>query len=119
MGPARDGRLLDRGLDGEVRAIYVLRAEQGAGLGRALLAWSAGALLARGHRGMGVWAIAGNAPARAFYERMGGRLAMGESPCEVAGHPTTKVAYGWAALASTASSTAAAASANIGVGSSQ
>ncbi len=70
---------------------------------------------------MGLWVLAGNRPARAFYEGMGGRLAVGETACEVAGAPTTEVAYGWAAPAAliSASATTSAARANIGVGSSQ
>ncbi len=121
VGPSRDDRLLGQELDGEVRAIYVLRAAQGAGGGRALLSWAASTLQARGHRGMGLWVLAGNRPARAFYERMGGRLVVGETPCEVAGVPTTEVAYGWPAPAAliSASATTSAARANIGVGSSQ
>jgi GNAT superfamily N-acetyltransferase len=120
-GEARDDALRARGLTGEVSAIYLLRRTQGRGLGRGLMVWAAETLRARGHKGLGLWVLAGNRPARAFYERLGGTIVVGETPCEVAGAPTTEVAYGWPAPAAliSASATTSAASANIGVGSSQ
>jgi ribosomal protein S18 acetylase RimI-like enzyme len=67
---ARDTAL---GTDGEVTSIYLLDASKRQGIGgllfRALLAW----LSARGCVSTGLWVLDTNAPARRFYEAMGGR----------------------------------------------
>ena len=69
VGPARDA-----GEDAELYALYLLRAHQGTGLGRAL--WSAALDFARdrGAATLMLWALETN-PTRGFYERMGGVLA--------------------------------------------
>lgn len=66
-GPARG----EPGM-GEVYAIYLLAEHQGLGIGRALMRESARRLHAAGLRGLLVWVLRENAPARAFYERLGG-----------------------------------------------
>jgi ribosomal protein S18 acetylase RimI-like enzyme len=56
---------------GEVFALYVLPEAQGGGLGHALLTDAVKRLRADGHEEIGLWAAAGNAQARRFYERFG------------------------------------------------
>jgi ribosomal protein S18 acetylase RimI-like enzyme len=69
-GRERDG---DRRYDGELYAIYLLREAQGRGHGRALVRATAAELAGRGITSMVVWVLRDNAPARGFYERLGGR----------------------------------------------
>jgi len=68
-GPQRSG---DPDFPGEVWSIYLLRAWQRQGHGRRLMAETARRLLGAGHSGLIVWTQALNAPARGFYERLGG-----------------------------------------------
>lgn len=58
----------------EIPVLYVLKSHARRGLGRRLLHALAGALVARGDGPIVLWALANNAPARAFYEAMGGTL---------------------------------------------
>lgn len=60
---------------GEFHAIYLLRAAQGRGLGRALMAAAARALLARGMASASLWVLDGNDAAFGFYAALGGRVA--------------------------------------------
>ena len=69
-GPERTG---DPAHQGELYAIYLLAEQQGRGLGRALFEVVRGRLRALGQEGLLIWVATGNAPARRFYERMGGR----------------------------------------------
>lgn len=78
------------GYAGEVPAIYLLRANQGRGTGRLLLQAMARRLIAEGYRGMALWVLATNAPARAFYERLGGIVI-----AEKVEDGLAEVAYGW------------------------
>lgn len=75
VGYAMSGR--NREGDGELFAIYVLRERQGAGIGRRLWMAAAGHLRGLGLATMEVWVLAGNGPARRFYERQGA-LSVGE-----------------------------------------
>ncbi|MEM6898134.1 MAG: GNAT family N-acetyltransferase [Pseudomonadota bacterium] len=73
---------------------------RGTGLGRRLFSDLAAVLLAGGHRALSLTVIAGNAPARGFYRRCGGR----EGPLEeddLLGHPIRVYPVHWdrAALA--------------------
>lgn len=97
-GPQRDEALAAAGFSGEIVAIYVLRAHQHHGAGRALMAAMAGALSDRGHTAASLWVLRDNAPARAFYEALGGAI-LGEK--EEAGPNGTRseLAYGWRDLA--------------------
>lgn len=118
-GEQRDDGLQAQGYTGEVSAIYLLRAVQGRGHGRALMIRAARGLLARGHRGASVWAIRENRPARAFYERLGG-IPCGEQDDTLAGHPVVDVGYGWPSLDALAEPAPPySAACTIGVGSSQ
>jgi ribosomal protein S18 acetylase RimI-like enzyme len=67
--------------EGEIHTLYVLRKAQGRGLGRALLTAGARVLAARGARSMIIWVLRENAPARGFYERLGGREAAAGGEC--------------------------------------
>ncbi len=96
-GEQRDEGLRAQGYTGEVSAIYLLRAVQGQGHGRALMSLAARRLLARGHRSASAWVLRENRPARAFYERLGG-TTRGEQDASLAGHPIVEVAYGWSSL---------------------
>lgn len=91
---ARDGAGSSAG-QGEITTLYVLRSEQGAGVGRALMVAAARTLADRGARSLVVWVLTENLKARGFYERLGGvaQETRGES---VAGGVVPSVAYRWA-----------------------
>jgi len=92
-GRERDG---DRRYEGELYAIYVLHAAQGHGHGRALVEASAAALALRGMTSMVVWVLRENAPARGFYERLGG-VYLRERPLDLGlGLSVPEVSYLWA-----------------------
>jgi GNAT superfamily N-acetyltransferase len=77
-GPARDA---DAGPDtGELYAIYVDPAAQGAGVGRALLGHAERWLAESGFAHAVLWSFAAAGQARAFYERFGWRLDEGAPP---------------------------------------
>ncbi|HEX5135777.1 MAG TPA: GNAT family N-acetyltransferase [Planctomycetota bacterium] len=69
-GPQRHG---DPDYPGEVWSIYILRAHQGQGCGRRLMSELARRLVPAGFPGLIVWTQGANAPARGFYEHLGGR----------------------------------------------
>ncbi|QUD86453.1 GNAT family N-acetyltransferase [Phenylobacterium montanum] len=80
--------------EGEVTTLYVLKAAQGSGLGRALLVGVARALADEGARSLVVWVLRENSRARAFYERLGG-VAQETRAEQVAGGAVPAVAYRW------------------------
>jgi ribosomal protein S18 acetylase RimI-like enzyme len=92
-GPQRDTSF---GFAGEVYTLYVTPDAQGQGLGRQLLLALFGRLLHCGHRSALVWVLRAN-PARFFYERLGGKLAL-RRPLPVGGEPVEAVGYGWSDL---------------------
>jgi ribosomal protein S18 acetylase RimI-like enzyme len=57
----------------EVSALYLRDAVKRRGVGRTLLQAELTSLAARGFTSSSLWVLAGNAPARRFYEAMGGR----------------------------------------------
>jgi GNAT superfamily N-acetyltransferase len=65
---ARDPAL---GAEGEISGLYLLRAAQGRGLGRALLRAGAAVLLEAGYGSAGAWALDSNLRARGFYAATG------------------------------------------------
>lgn len=89
-GGQRDDALLAAGFSGEIGAIYVLGTHQGRGLGRSIMAATAQLLTDRGQSALSLWVLRGNAPARAFYARLGGEM-VGEKTDE----GLVEVAYGW------------------------
>ena len=75
VGFSASGKQPDASLpySGEILALYVLRRAQRLGIGRALMATSAGDLLSRGHVSAMLWVLEANTPARCFYASLGGR----------------------------------------------
>jgi GNAT superfamily N-acetyltransferase len=97
----RAGALAAAGFDGEIRGPYVVRAAQGRGAGRALVAAMVSGLQQAGYRAVGAWVLRTNAPGRRFVEGLGGILLDG--PEAVRGHGRfAEVAYGWRDLAALA-----------------
>ena len=86
------------GGEGEVTTLYVLKAAQGGGLGRALLVGVARALAAEGARSLVIWVLSENRPARGFYDRLGG-VAQETRAEQVGGGLVPSVAYRWADIA--------------------
>jgi GNAT superfamily N-acetyltransferase len=82
-----------RDITGELYVLYVLRAFQGRGAGRALFDACHYELARCGHHGLLVWVLADN-PARGFYERLGGHPA-GENHVLVGGKRLREIAYVW------------------------
>ena len=86
-----------RGVSGEaeVATLYLLRAVQGRGQGRRLLAQTARALGARGARSLVISVLRDNAPARAFYEHLGGEAEPPRQERGPGGALLYEVAYRW------------------------
>ena len=99
VGFAAANRLAEprHGLDAELSAVYVRHEFQRAGIGRQLVLAAARAQRASGATGLIVWSIAGNKPARAFYEALGGTVIV-EQPFEWDGVPLTEVGYAFTDL---------------------
>ncbi len=97
-GGQRDAAMRERGFAGEIGAIYILRSQQGAGMGHALMRLMARDLIARPMPSASLWVLRQNAGARGFYEGLGGTIIIEK---EVAEGDTTlhEVAYGWPDLA--------------------
>lgn len=93
-GPLRD---VLPGFDGELYVLYVLKAFQGMGYGRLLVAQVARDLASRGYHSLVIWVLKDN-PACRFYERLGGRR-IAEKVVEIGGKGLLDVAYAWADLA--------------------
>ena len=83
---------------GELYALYILRAAQGRGVGRLLVHAVMVSLATQGHRAMLVWVLAANAPARRFYEHLGGQYVTTKQT-EI-GIPLEEAAYGWSDIRS-------------------
>jgi GNAT superfamily N-acetyltransferase len=81
-------------LDAELSAVYLRPDYQRAGLGHRLVGAVVEAQRASAATGMIVWTIAGNKPARAFYEQLGGQLLV-EQPFQWEGMDLVEAAYGW------------------------
>lgn len=93
-GKQRDERLRAQGFTGEISAIYVLRNEQGKGVGRRLMAAAALSLCGHGHRAASLWVLQDNQPARRFYERLGGQVC-GKRDDWRESVTFIELAYGW------------------------
>jgi ribosomal protein S18 acetylase RimI-like enzyme len=81
----------------EVSTLYVLRSAQKLGLGRRLLAASARVSQARGAGSLSLWVLNGNAPARGFYEHLGG-VAVAERAVRGWGGGYRETAFHWAEI---------------------
>lgn len=93
-GQQRDETIASKGFSGEFSAIYVLRSHQGRGIGRSIMAAMAKDLSAAGHMAACLWVLRQNAPARAFYERLGG-VIVGEKIDERPNATLIEDAYGY------------------------
>jgi GNAT superfamily N-acetyltransferase len=74
----------------------LLRGAQGKGLGRRLLADTARALAARGATSLVISVLRDNAPARGFYEHLGGEAEPARLEPGPGGGRNWEVAYRWA-----------------------
>jgi len=79
---------------GEVSALYVRQDQQGRGIGRRLVQSTAAWLHARGHTALQICVLGTNAPARRFYEAIGGTV-IGERDIDEYGFILQGVIYGW------------------------
>jgi len=80
---------------GAVYALYVSTRHQGQGLGRRLVQAVAADLAQKGMTALQIGCLAANAPARRFYEAIGGRL-VGERLFDEDGIMLLEVVYEWA-----------------------
>ena len=87
-------RCRDRSLpaNGEIDELYLAPEHQGLGFGTRLFQAVRNDLVDRGMKRVAVWSLSENDRARAFYERLGGRL-IAEAADRAAGANLTKVAY--------------------------
>jgi GNAT superfamily N-acetyltransferase len=97
-GSQRTPALNERGYDGEISAIYVLKAFQRRAIGKRLLSAMASDLSGRGFRATSLWVLRDNAVARRFYDRYGGQV-IGEKEDARTDGVLIEVAYGWTQLA--------------------
>jgi ribosomal protein S18 acetylase RimI-like enzyme len=75
FGSAGKVRWTGLSTDAEISALYLLDAVKRHGVGRRLFRSLIRRLVAQGFKSAGLWVLTGNAPARGFYEAMGGRAA--------------------------------------------
>jgi len=83
-----------RAADAEVFTLYVVRAAQRVGVGRALLTSAARVLEAEGAKSLMLFVLTRNERARRFYERLGGE-AFAEVASNGWGQGLTETAYRW------------------------
>jgi ribosomal protein S18 acetylase RimI-like enzyme len=105
-GSQRTPTLREGGYDGEINAIYVLRAFQRRALGSRLLSAMASDLSGRGFTAVSLWVLRDNAPARRFYERYNAQVVAEREETRPDG-VLIEVAYGWKPLAELARLTGA------------
>ena len=91
------------GYRSEIWRFYILRRAQGRGIGRVLMATAARTLEANGLAPFALWVLEFNVGARAFYERLGGKL-IGRQSFPLADTTALEVAYGWDSAAALMSS---------------
>jgi len=101
-GLQRSAELARAGFGGEFQAIYVLRAAQRRGIGRALMSAMARDLGDRGLQGGALWVLEGNRPALNFYDMLGGAVVTQREDRRGEGAVLAEIAYGWASVASLA-----------------
>ncbi|MBN8581890.1 MAG: GNAT family N-acetyltransferase [Anaerolineae bacterium] len=89
-------QIKDTGFDGELFAIYILKAAHKMGVGRMLVQAVVNGLRELGSKSMMVWALKDN-PACGFYERLGGEYLY-EKPIEIGNETLMESAYGWRSL---------------------
>jgi L-amino acid N-acyltransferase YncA len=91
FGPPREARYGT--FAAELYSIYVLREQQGRGVGARLFGAMAWALVARDLGSLFLLTLEAS-PYRHFYERVGGRV-LGRGTYEIDGVPFVELAYGW------------------------
>lgn len=74
VGAGSSTEVLWDGMDGHIRALYILEAHHRQGLGRRLLGAAAHEWLARGGHSLTLGVLAENHQARRFYETLGAKL---------------------------------------------
>lgn len=79
---------------GEIHMLYVRESHQHRGHGRRLVQAVAAHLAQMGRHALVIGCLTANAPARRFYEALGGRL-VGEREFDEAGVKLPEVVYGW------------------------
>jgi len=79
---------------GEVRALYLARAYQGRGIGRALMARAVDGLAAAGFSRAALWVLEENGLARHFYERQGWAPDGARAVEVFGGMPLSELRYG-------------------------
>lgn len=84
----------ESGYEGELYAIYIIAGSQRQGHGRDLVRAMAAALHEMSLRDMIVWVLRDNAPARKFYERLGGTYVRSQ-PITIGPTTLEEVSYGW------------------------
>lgn len=92
-GKEREGSLP---YEGELYALYILKAMQQVGIGRQLATSMVRELQQLGMGSMVIWALEQN-PACRFYEKMGG-MPVRKQPITIAGRELVEVAFGWKRL---------------------
>lgn len=93
-GAQRTESLKDKGYDGEITAIYVLREFQKRKIGTRLFRAASSDLLRRGFNAAALWVLRDNLRAKRFYERYGGRV-IAEREDIRDGAVLVELAYGW------------------------
>jgi ribosomal protein S18 acetylase RimI-like enzyme len=85
--------------EAEIATLYLVRTAQGRGVGRRLLIETARALAAHGARSLVISVLRDNAPARAFYEHLGGEAEPARLEPGPGGGLLHEVAYRWPQIA--------------------
>lgn len=93
-GAQRSENLKDKGFDGEVSAIYVLREFQKRRIGTRLFGVMSMDLIGRGFNAVALWVLRDNMRARRFYERYAGQV-IAEREDVRDGVVLVELAYGW------------------------
>jgi ribosomal protein S18 acetylase RimI-like enzyme len=84
-----------QGYDGEISAIYLLRAFHRCGLGRALMSAMAQELQHRQLQAASLWVLRENEKACRFYEKLGGDAVADKKDIREDGFVFVEIAYGW------------------------
>ena len=87
----------ETGYSGELYAIYILDDFQRRGHGHELVKAVVGGLHEMGLEDMIIWVLRDNAPARNFYEQLGG-VYVREQPITIGSLTLDEVSYGWRRL---------------------
>ncbi|MEZ5935965.1 MAG: GNAT family N-acetyltransferase [Alphaproteobacteria bacterium] len=109
-GAQRSPELEAGGFDGEILTLYLSAEAKRQGIGRRLMAAMAAALQKQGRRGVGLWVLEGNQPARHFYESLGGEIVGKREDRRGEDLVLQEVAYGWRDLETLSSDAGAPAS---------